>query len=40
LRAVERVEPFQPDFDEGLRVQKVMAAIEQSSAERAWVALD
>jgi predicted dehydrogenase len=40
LRAIERGEPFQPDFDEGLRVQQVMAAIEQSSAERAWVELD
>jgi len=40
LRAIERGEAFQPDFDEGLRVQQVMAAIEQSSAKRAWVDLD
>ena len=40
LRGIEHGEPFQPDFEEGLRVQQVMAAIEQSSAERAWVDLD
>ena len=40
IRAVERGEPFYPDFDEGLAVQRVMAAIERSAAERAWVDLD
>lgn len=40
IRAVQRGEPFYPDFAEGLEVQRAMAAIEQSSAERAWVTLD
>ena len=40
IRAVERGEPFYPDFDEGLAVQRVMAAIERSSAERGWVDVD
>lgn len=39
VRAIERNEPFQPDFEEGLRVQQVMAAIEESSARKAWVEL-
>lgn len=39
IRAIERNEPFYPDFAEGLAVQQAMAAIEESSAERAWVAL-
>jgi predicted dehydrogenase len=38
LRAIQEGEPFQPDFDEGLRVQTVMEAIEQSSTQRAWIA--
>lgn len=40
IRAIQVGEPFQPDFEEGLRVQKVMEAIERSSDERAWVELD
>jgi predicted dehydrogenase len=40
LRAIQGGPPFQPDFDEGVRVQEVMAAIEQSSAERTWTSLD
>jgi predicted dehydrogenase len=40
VRAIERNEPFQPDFEEGLRVQQVMAAIEESSTTQAWVDLD
>ena len=39
LRAIQHGESFQPDFEEGLRVQEVMEAIERSSAERAWVEL-
>jgi predicted dehydrogenase len=39
LRAIGRGQDFYPDFAEGLAVQQVMAAIEQSSLERAWVAL-
>lgn len=30
---------FYPDFAEGLRVQRVMAGIERSAAERSWVAI-
>ena len=37
VRAIQHGEPFQPDFEEGLRVQQVMEAIERSSIERAWV---
>jgi predicted dehydrogenase len=40
VRAIERNEPFQPDFEEGLRVQQVMAAIEESSAAQVWIELD
>jgi predicted dehydrogenase len=40
VRAIERNEPFQPDFEEGLRVQQVMAAIEESSLEQAWIEMD
>jgi predicted dehydrogenase len=40
IRAIQQGEAFQPDFDEGLRVQKVMEAIERSSAERAWIELN
>jgi len=37
IRAIERNEPFRPDFEEGLRVQQVMAAIEESSVQQAWI---
>jgi predicted dehydrogenase len=37
IRAIQDRKPFYPDFTEGLRVQRVMQAIEQSSAERAWL---
>jgi predicted dehydrogenase len=40
VRAIERNEPFQPDFEEGLRVQQVMAAIEESSIAQAWIEPD
>lgn len=40
IRAVESDAAFYPDFDEGLAVQRVMAAIERSAAGRCWVALD
>jgi len=39
VRAIERNERFQPDFEEGLRVQQVMAAIEESSVQQAWIEL-
>jgi predicted dehydrogenase len=37
LRAITDDEPLWADFDEGLRVQQVMAALERSHAERGWV---
>jgi hypothetical protein len=37
--AIDGGRPFYPDFDEGLRVQEVMAAIEASHDARAWVTL-
>ena len=40
IRAIDGGEPFQADFEEGFRVQKIMAAIEESSAGRSWVELD
>ena len=36
LRAIADGEPAKPDFDEGLRVQQVMEAIERSHASGAW----
>lgn len=38
--AVQQKTPFYPDFDEGLAVQRVMQAIEDAAAERAWITLD
>ncbi len=40
LRAIEHGETFWPDFDEGLAVQRVMAAMESSAAAGEWVSLD
>jgi predicted dehydrogenase len=40
LRAIAGEREFYPDFAEGRAVQRVMAAIEQSSRERAWTTLD
>jgi predicted dehydrogenase len=37
LRAIAGGAPFRPGFDEGLRVQRIMDAIERSAAERAWI---
>jgi predicted dehydrogenase len=37
IRAIESRQPIWPDFAEGARVQKLMAAIEHSHATRAWV---
>jgi predicted dehydrogenase len=37
IRAIESRQPIWPDFAEGARVQKLMAAIERSHATRAWV---
>jgi predicted dehydrogenase len=37
LDAVARGEPFHPDFQDGLAVQRVLDAVERSSATRQWV---
>jgi predicted dehydrogenase len=37
IRAIESGRPAWPDFREGARVQRLMAAIEQSHATRSWV---
>jgi predicted dehydrogenase len=37
IRAIEAGRPIWPDFAEGERVQRIMEAIEQSHAERAWI---
>ncbi len=39
LVAIDGGKAFYPDFSEGLNVQSVMAAVERSSSERAWVTL-
>lgn len=39
IAAVTRGDAFYPDFAEGLNVQRVMAAIERSAAERSWVTI-
>jgi len=39
IAALEGGDAFYPDFAEGLNVQRVMAAIERSGAERSWVTI-
>ena len=36
VRAIEGGTPIRPDFEEGVRNQRVLQAIEESSASRAW----
>ncbi len=38
LGAAARDEEFHPDFEDGLRVQRVLDAVERSAASRAWTA--
>jgi predicted dehydrogenase len=40
LAALDRDEPFHPDFEDGLRVQRVLDAVERSARQRQWVAVD
>jgi predicted dehydrogenase len=40
LRAIRSGSDVFPDFAEGLRVQKVMTAIEQSAAAGVWIGID
>jgi predicted dehydrogenase len=37
LRAIWDNTPAQPDFEDGVAVQRIMAAAELSAAERRWV---
>jgi predicted dehydrogenase len=39
IRSIDGKAAFEPDFTEGLRVQRVMQAIEQSAAARQWTTL-
>jgi predicted dehydrogenase len=39
IAAVTGGDAFYPDFAEGLNVQRIMAAIERSAAERSWVTI-
>jgi predicted dehydrogenase len=39
LTALAEGRPFQANFDDALAVQKVLAAAEESSAERRWIVL-
>jgi predicted dehydrogenase len=39
LTALEKKEPFHPNFDDGLEVQKLMDAIERSAGSGRWVRL-
>lgn len=40
LVALDRDEPFHPDFADGLRVQRALDAVERSARQRQWVAVD
>jgi len=37
LRALDRGEPFHPNFEDGLKVQRLLEAIEQSASSATWV---
>jgi len=37
LRAIAEGSAFHPDFEDGVRVQEVLAAVERSAVERRWV---
>jgi predicted dehydrogenase len=39
LRLLAKGEPFHPDFDDALRIQQLMQAVETSGAAGAWVKL-
>jgi predicted dehydrogenase len=39
LRAIGEGKPFHPDFEDGLRTQSVLDAIERSATERRWVSV-
>jgi len=39
VRSIANNEPFSPDFEDGVRCQEVLEAIEQSAERRSWVKL-
>jgi predicted dehydrogenase len=39
LTSLERKEPFHPNFDDALEVQRVLDAVERSATSRSWVSL-
>jgi predicted dehydrogenase len=40
LAAVAAGQPFHPDFEDGVRVARVLDAVERSARQRQWVAVD
>jgi len=40
VRAIAEDKPFHPDFNDGVQVQKVLEAIEQSVADGVWVTIE
>ena len=40
LNSIARQEPFHANFEDALAVQRVLHAVEQSSASRAWTSVD
>ncbi|MBI4307791.1 MAG: Gfo/Idh/MocA family oxidoreductase [Chloroflexi bacterium] len=40
LRSLQEGRPFQPDFSDGLRLHRVLEAVEESSRRRAWLTLE
>ena len=39
LEALEKDAPFHPDFDDGLAVQKILAALQQSARSGQWTTI-
>ncbi|HET7439951.1 MAG TPA: gfo/Idh/MocA family oxidoreductase, partial [Terriglobales bacterium] len=40
LASLERDEPFHPDFDDAVAVQRVLDAVERSAKSGNWISLD
>ncbi|MFB3903142.1 MAG: Gfo/Idh/MocA family protein [Acidobacteriota bacterium] len=40
LRSIVEGQEFHPDFGDGVKVQRVLAAIEQSAVERRWISVE
>lgn len=39
LHALSRDEPFHPNFQDALEVQRILTAVEESSKQRSWLTL-